>query len=331
MKRVIFTLLMGAVVLSVSFNFLLAGEAKKPLKIAMVTPYPLGRPFTNLCYQGLEDAKRDFGDQIKLVEAPREVEYPIQIRGMAEIGYDVIIGLHEMLAPYMIRIAPEFPKKKFIIVDSYQTAPIPNLKTIPIEPQEGCFVAGVIAAHATRTNHVGFIGGLDHPIIIQFLAGFEAGLKYVNPDIKISVAFSGTFGDPAKGREMALAMFDKGVDVIMHACDKTGLGVLKAAAEVGNYGIGVDMDQSNVAPGYVLVSALKDARGAVYHAIKEIHEDRFKSGLCVFGVKEGAKLVAIPKEIDFYQRHPEVLREVEVVLEKIKEGKIVVPKTTTTR
>lgn len=307
------------------------GVAAKTLKVAMITPYGAGNSFDDLAFKGLQDAQKQLGVQIKLVEARDKAEYPVQIRGMAELGYDVIIGLHDYLAKDMIAIAKEFPKTKFVLLDSYITEKLPNYKAVAMEPQEGSFVAGVVAARATKTKHVGFIGGLDHPIIIQFLAGFEAGLKYVDPSIKISTAFSGVFDDPNKGREMALNMYSKDVDVIMHAAAMTGLGVLKASEETGKYSIGVDLDQSGVAPGHVLVSALKDARGAAYQVVRSIVKGQFTPGLEVFGASQGVELVAIPRDIAFYKEHPEVLKEVDQVIAKIKNGQIKVPKTTATR
>lgn len=307
------------------------GVAAKTLKVAMITPYGAGEPFDGLAFKGLQDAQKDLKVQIKLVEARDKAEYPVQIRGMAELGYDVIIGLHDYLAKDMIAIAKEFPRIKFVLLDSYLTEKVPNYKAVAMEPQEGSFVAGVVAARATKTKHIGFIGGLDHPIIIQFLAGFEAGIKYVDPSIKLSTAFSGVFDDPNKGRELALNMYSKDIDVIMHAAAMTGLGVLKASQETGKYAIGVDLDQSDVAPGHVLISALKDARGATYRVVKSIVKGKFTPGLEVFGANQGVQLVAIPRDIAFYKEHPAVLKEVDQVITKLKQGQIQVPKSTTTR
>ncbi|BAS27897.1 membrane protein [Limnochorda pilosa] len=305
--------------------------AGRPLRAVMISPYGKGVPFDSLAYQGLEDAAEKHGLQVKLVEARDQSEYESQIQAMAELGYDIVFALHDYFAEPMKAVAPLYPGTTFILIDSQVDGGLPNMLSVAMEPQEGCYLAGIAAAHATQSKKVGFIGGLDHPIIIQFLAGFEAGLHSVDPEIDISVAFSGVFDDPVKGREMALAMIDRGADVIMHAADFTGVGVLKAAAERGVWGVGVDLDQSDVAPGHVLASALKDARGAVRAAVQMVVEGTFEPGVMIYGLEQGADLVAIPADLSFYREHPEVLAAIERAQEEIKAGIIVVPKTTKTR
>jgi len=297
----------------------------------MISPYGKGVPFDSLAYQGLEDAAKEYGMQVKLIEARDRTEYESQIQAMAELGYDIVFALHDYFGEPMKVVAKMYPNTKFVLVDSQIVGDTANMLSVAMEPQEGCYLAGIAAARATKAKKVGFIGGLDHPIIIQFLAGFEAGLKSIDPSICISIAFSGVFDDPVKGREMAMAMIDKGVDVIMHAADFTGVGVLKAAAERGVWGIGVDLDQSDVAPGHVLASALKDARGAVHEAVRMVVEERFKPGLMIYGIQQGADLIAIPSALPFYKQNPRVLQEIADARKKIEAGQIVVPKSTKTR
>lgn len=303
----------------------------KELRVVMITPYGEGVPFGDAAYQGLVDAARQYSLNVRLIEARDPSEYQPQMRAMADLGYDVVIALHDYFAEDMVTVAKEYPGVKFVLIDSYREADLDNFRSIAIESHQASFAAGIAAAYATETKQVGFIGGLDHPIIIQFLAGYEAGLHYVDPSIKISVAFSGVFDDPVRGREMALAMFSSGVDVIMHAADYTGLGVLRAAREVGTYGIGVDVDQADVAPGHVLASAIKDVRGAVFYVVEEIVQGDFTPQLLVFGPEHGAQLTAIPTQIDFYKENPEVLAVIAEAAEKIGTGEIVVPYTTETR
>lgn len=325
-------LLVGLVVM-LSGGLVLAGAlpaSAAAKRAVMISPYGTGTPFDALAYSGLQDAARDFGLEVTLIEATDLSEYETQLVAAAEMGYDIILALHDYFAEPMIEVAQMYPDTTFILVDSAITAGLPNMLSVVMEPQEGCYLAGIAAAYATKTKHVGFVGGLDHPIIIQFLAGFEAGLKSVDPSIRISVAFSGVFDDPAKGREIALSLIDRGADVIMHAADFTGIGVLRAAAERGVWGIGVDLDQSDVAPGHVLISALKDARGAVYEAVRSVVEGDFKPGVMVYGIEQGAELVAIP-DIPFYKENPHVLQAIEEARERIKRGEIVVPRTTDTR
>lgn len=301
------------------------------LQVVMITPYGEGVPFGDAAYQGLLDIAEEYSLNVRLIEAREQSEYQPQMRAMADLGYDVIIALHDYFAEDMVVVAQEYPEVFFVLIDSYREADLDNFRSVAIESHQPSFVCGVVAAYATETDHVGFIGGLDHPIIIQFLAGYEAGLHYVNPEIEISIAFSGSFVDPVLGREMALAMLNGGADVIMHAADYTGLGVLHAVREAGKYGIGVDVDQSDVAPGHVLASAIKDVRGAVFYVVEEIVQGDFIPELLVFGPEHGAELIAIPTDISFYQQNPEVLDIVADVIAKISSGEIAVPYTTETR
>ncbi|NMB12230.1 MAG: BMP family ABC transporter substrate-binding protein [Firmicutes bacterium] len=328
MKRNSFGLLMVAVLV---LTLALPAVAAKGQRVVMISPYGKGAPFDSLAYEGLENAARDFNLEIKLVEARDRTEYESQLQAMAELGYDVVIALHDYFGEPMKMVAPYYPKTKFVLVDSQITGDTENMLSVAMEPQEGCYLAGIAAANATQTKKIGFIGGLDHPIIIQFLAGFEAGLRSVDPDITIYTAFSGVFDDPVKGREMGLAMIDRGVDVVMHAADYTGVGVLKAAAERDIWGVGVDLDQSDVAPGHVLISALKDASGAVYETMRMVVQGEYRPGLMIYGIKEGASLIAIPKDLPFYAENPHVLEQIEAARERIEAGEIEVPKTTKTR
>lgn len=304
--------------------------AAAPKSAVMISPYGTGTPFDSLAYAGLQDAGKQFGLEVKLIEARDQSEYESQLFAAAEMGYDIVFALHDYFGDPMIDVASFYPETTFVLIDSAISDGLPNMLSVVMEPQEGTYLAGVAAAYATESKHVGFIGGLDHPFIIQFLAGFEAGLKSVEPDIRISVAFSGVFDDPSKGREMALSMIDRGADVIMHAADFTGVGVLRAAAERGVWGIGVDSDQSDVAPGSVLISALKDARGAVKEVVRQIVEGQFEPGVMVYGIAQGADLIAVP-ELPFFDDNPHVLTAIEEARQKVESGAIVVPKTTTTR
>ncbi len=305
--------------------------AAAPQRAVMISPYGTGAPFDALAFSGLEDAASEFGLEVKLLEARDQSEYESQLTSAAEAGYDIVFALHDYFGDPMIDVADFFPDTTFVLVDSAITAGLPNMLSVVMEPQEGTYLAGIAAAYATKTKHVGFIGGLDHPFIIQFLAGFEAGLHSVDPSIDISVAFSGVFDDPVKGREMALSMIDKGVDVIMHAADYTGVGVLNAAAERGVWGIGVDMDQSDVAPGSVLISALKDARGAVHDVVRSLVQGDFEPGVLVYDTEHGADLVAIPTDLPFYAENPQALEAIEAARAQIESGQVSVPRETATR
>lgn len=303
-------------------------QAEETMKVAAITPYGTGVPFEEAAFAGLDEAAEDFALETTIIRAEDPGEYPVQLRAMAEEDYQVIIALHDYFYEDIEMVAEEYPEKKFILVDSHRDTERENLKIVEISPSSGSFLSGVAAAHATENEHVGFVGGLDHPIIIQFLAGLEAGINHVNPEIEISASFAGTFEDPGTGQELALNLMERGADVIMHAADYTGIGAMRAAAEADNYAIGADVDQADIAPGQVIASAIKDVGGAVYYSLEEIAAEEFQPGHFVFGPEYGADMVSIPEEIEFYQENPEVLSLIEELKTELEAGEIEVPLTT---
>ncbi|MDI6637352.1 MAG: BMP family ABC transporter substrate-binding protein [Bacillota bacterium] len=313
---VVFVLMLTSVGVGVS--------AAPKQKIALIMNQPLGDPFATLVYSGLERLKKERDVETKLIESLDKSEYVEQVRAMARLGYNPVMVLWEDLAAAAIEVAPEFPNTKFIILDCYTTAKLPNVQTVVMEPQEASFIAGFVAAKTTKTKHVGFVGGADIPVIEKFLAGFKAGVAHVDPGIKITAVYAGTFIDPAKGLEMGRMLFTSGADVVMHAANKTGLGVLKAAAEAGKWGIGVDMWQGDVAPGHVLWSALKDAGNATYTMAKKALDGAFEPGMFVFGAKTGA---ALYDERDFKKLPPQLQSQVLDLEKRIRNGEIKVPST----
>lgn len=316
-----FSMLILVIVLIIAiFSFGSAAAAED--KIALIMNQPLGDPFADLVYSGLEKLQNERDVKVKLIESLDKSEYVEQVRAMADLGYNPVMVLWEDLAAAAIEVAPDYPDTNFIILDCYTTTELKNVQTVVMEPQEASFIAGFVAAKTTKTNHLGFVGGADIPVIRNFLAGFKAGVNYVNPDIKVSVRYAGTFIDPTKGLEVGRMLFSSGCDVVMHAANKTGLGVLKAAAEAGKWGIGVDMWQGNVAPGHVLWSALKDATNASYVMAKKALDGEFQPGVYKFGASTGAKLYD-KRDIE---NLPDDLQKQVLQLEKdIKNGKIEMP------
>jgi len=300
--------------------------AAKPTKIVLIVSQPKGEPFADLVDSGMMKLKEEMGDNLdyRLVESLEKAEMVEQVRAAAEMGADPVMVLWDDLSNAVLEVAPDFPDTKFITLDSYVNAELPNLKTVIIEPQEASFIAGVVAGKTTETKIVGFVGGSDIPVIENFFAGYAAGVKYVDPTIEVKEVYAGTFTDPAKGLEVGGLLFNQGADIVMHAANKTGLGVIQSAEAAGKLAIGVDMWQGDVAPGYVLWSALKPADIATYLAAKEAVEGKFEAGMWYFTLKEGA---ALYDSRDFDALSTELQSIVKVVEEKIGSGEIVVPKT----
>lgn len=297
-------------------------------KVALIMHQPMGDPFADMVYSGLQKLAKERPLETRMIEAKEKAEYGEQVRAMAELGFNPVIVLWDELGHEVVKIAKDFPKTNFIILDSYVTDKQPNIKNVVIDPQEASFLAGVAGGLTTKTNQLGFVGGNDSPTIIQFLAGFEAGAKWANPNAKVSVRFAGTFTDPQKGQEMALSLFNGGADVVMHAANKTGLGVLKAAQETGKWGVGVDMYQGDVAPKHVLWSAIKPADVATYTVAKQVLDGKFTPGTWVYTLKEGATLY---DDRDFNAAPANVQAKIKEAIEAIKTGKVTVPKETATR
>jgi basic membrane protein A len=166
----------------------------------------------------------------------------------------------------------------------------PNLVALKFREEEGSFLVGALAAHLSKTGTVGFVGGMEIPLIKKFEAGYRAGVQTVRPDARVLVKYAGTTGgafkDPTKGKELGLAEYHQGADIIFHASGSTGLGVFEAARELGKLAIGVDSDQHDEAPGHVLTSMIKRVDVAVFDCIREAQAGRWESGIQEFGLAE---------------------------------------------
>jgi basic membrane protein A and related proteins len=200
----------------------------------------------------------------------------------------------------MEKVAKEFPNLKFAIVDA--VVDLPNVQSIVFKEHEGSFLVGMAAAMASKTGKVGFVGGMDIPLIRRFALGYEEGAKYVNPKIEVFQNMTGTtpaaWNDPTRGGELARSQFDRGADVVYAAAGATGLGVLQAAKDKGRLAIGVDSNQDHIHPGTILTSMIKRVDLAVYETFKAAKEGSWKSGVRSLGVAEGG----VGYSIDQYNR-----------------------------
>lgn len=293
------------------------------------------KSFNDAAYDGLQMAKDSLGIKYQYIEPSGGSDRESALRQLAsdpKIG--LIFGVGFIFTDDITQVARDFPNKYFACIDySYDSTKQlpPNLIAIEFREEEGSFLVGAIAGLMTKTNIVGFIGGMESPLIKKFQAGYEAGVKYANPKAKVLVAYAGVTGEafknPAKGKELALSQYAQGADIIYHASGVTGLGVFEAAREMNKYAIGVDMDQWKEAPGHVLTSMIKKGNVAVYDIIKEwkTKGKNFKGGRAeVFGLKDGG--------VDFvYDQNnkpliPEsVYQKVQSYRQLIIDGKIKVP------
>jgi len=208
---------------------------------------------------------------------------------MAQRGADPVLGVGFAQAPAIEKIAQEFPEQRFTIIDAVVEQP--NVQSVVFKEHEGSFLVGMIAAMASKTGQVGFVGGMDIPLIRKFACGYEQGAKFANPDVEVIENMTGTtpsaWNDPGRGGELAKGQFDRGVDVIYAAAGGTGIGVYQAAADAGKYAIGVDSNQNFLHPGTMLTSMLKRVDVAAYASFKTAHDGNWEPGVQVLGLAEG--------------------------------------------
>ena len=242
------------------------------------------KSFNEAAYNGMERWKKETGKQYLEFEISNESQREQAIRRMAERGASPIIGIGFGQASSIEKIAKEFPKLNFAIID--MVVNLPNVQSVVFKEQEGSFLVGAMAAIASKTGKVGFVGGMDIPLIRKFQCGYEQGAKYANPKAEVFANMTGTTGaawnDPARGGELAKAQFAKGADVVFAAAGGTGTGVYQAAKDSGKLAIGVDSNQNHLQPGTMLTSMVKRVDLAVYN-VSMAH----KSGISVLGLKEG--------------------------------------------
>ncbi|MGZ3691256.1 MAG: BMP family lipoprotein [Pseudobdellovibrio sp.] len=255
------------------------------------------KSFNTSAYEGAMKAQKDLGIELKYVEATDNNSLEVLHRNFAQKKYDLVIGIGFAQADAVKKVAALFPQTQFAIVDGDVTAP--NVRALLFEEHEGSFLVGAAAAMKSKTGVVGFIGGMDIPLIRRFQKAYEAGVKYVNPKATVITNYIGVTGEawnnPAKAKEIALAQIGQKADVIFHAAGASGSGLFDAAAEKKVYAIGVDSNQNWIKPGVVLTSMLKRVDVAVYDTIKEVNEKKFKAGVVRFGLKDSGVDWALDK------------------------------------
>jgi basic membrane protein A len=246
------------------------------------------KSFNEAAYNGAERFRQETGISYLEFEVTNESQRDQALRRMIQRGASIIVAVGFGYATPLEAIADEAPGTKFAIIDSVVDKP--NVQSIVFKEHEGSFLVGMAAALASKTGKVGFVGGMDIPLIRNFAYGYEQGVKHVNPDAQVIVNYTGTtpaaWNDPARGGELAIGQFDQGADVVYAAAGGTGLGVLQAAADKGKLSIGVDSNQNYLHPGSVLTSMLKRVDVAVYNTFKDAKEGTWQPGVLNLGLAE---------------------------------------------
>jgi len=247
------------------------------------------KSFNEAAYTGAERFRKETGIAYRDFEVTNEAQREQALRNMARRGAQIVVGIGFAQASGIEKVAKEFPSTKFAIIDA--VVDLPNVQSIVFKEHEGSFLVGMAAAMASKSGKIGFVGGMDIPLIRKFALGYEEGAKYVNPKIEVFQNMTGTtpaaWNDPTRGSELARSQFERGADVVYAAAGGTGLGVLQAAKDRGRLAIGVDSNQNHLHPGTILTSMVKRVDLAVYEAFKTARDGAWKPGVRNLGVAEG--------------------------------------------
>jgi len=286
------------------------------------------KSFNAAAYRGAERAKNELKVGLKYVEATDDNAFESLLQAFAKKDFDLIFAIGVSQAEAVKKVAGRFPEKHFVLVDAEVVGP--NVKSLLFEEHEGSYLVGAIAAAVSKTGKVGFIGGMDIPLIRRFEMGYAAGAKKINPKAQVISNYVGVTGDawnnPAKGKELALSQYGGGVDVIFAAAGASGMGLFDAAEEKKKFAIGVDSNQNWIKPGLVVTSMLKRLDNAVFTAVQEATTPTvgFKAGTERFGLANGGIDYAVDEHND--KILPQAVRaQIDKLKASIIKGQIKVP------
>ncbi len=264
--------------------------AGKQLKVGLVTDTGGidDKSFNAAANAGLQRAKTELGADVKVTESKQAADYVSNLSRFAQNRYDLVFAVGFLMQDALKEVAARFPDVKWAIIDG-DAPERPNAVALKFKEEEGSFLTGALAGAMTKTGKVGFVGGLELPLIKKFEAGYKAGVKTTRPDAKVVVGYAGSFTDSPKGRELAISQMSAGADIVFHAAGKVGEGVISAVRDKGKgfYAIGVDQDQDYLAEGRVLTSMVKRVDNAVFDTCQALSQDKFEPGTRIFGLKEG--------------------------------------------
>jgi basic membrane protein A and related proteins len=289
MKKTLLSLLAVAAMSTTA----LAAEIKPALVYG--TGGKFDKSFNEAAHAGAEAYKKETGTEYRDFEPTSDTQGEQAIRNFASRGYNPVVAVSFAWTSAMEKVAAEFPDTKFVIVDS--VVDLPNVRSVVYKEEEGSYLTGILAGMASKSGKVGFVGGMDIPLIRKFACGYAQGVKAVKSDAQVFQNMVGTTGaawnDPVRGGELAKNQIDQGADVIYAAAGASGLGVLQTAADNKKFSVGVDSNQNHLHPGSVLTSMVKRVDLAVYNAYKDTAEDKFTAGVQANGIKEDGVTAAI--------------------------------------
>ncbi|TNC77229.1 BMP family ABC transporter substrate-binding protein [Janthinobacterium lividum] len=284
MKLTQFSLTIAAVFLTAQ-----ASAATPKLGVVYDAGGKFDKSFNQSAFEGASRFKKDTGISFIEVQASSDTQAEQVMRGLARKKLDMIAAIGFAQTQAVQKVAKEFPNVKFVLIDGQAAGS--NVNSVVFKEEEGSYLVGVAAAMASKSKKVGFIGGIDIPLIRNFACGYAQGAKAVNPKMEITQNMvgttSGAWNDPAKGGELARSQFERGVDVVFAVAGGSGMGTLQMAKEKGKLAIGVDSNQNHLYPGSILTSMVKRVDNTVYDSFMQVKNGTWKGGVSYKGLKEG--------------------------------------------
>lgn len=300
------------------------GKNKAPAHVGIIfTEAGLGgNSFNDLALEGVKRAAEEFGITYDEVEPKSVSDEEIIQDDMAASGdYDLIICIGAEQIDALSNVADSYPEQRFALLDA--TIDLPNVASYSCKEQEGAYLVGALAALMSEGNTIGFIGGVDNPLINRFAAGYQAGAEHINPDIKVLIDYAGGFNDPTTAKTIAGTFVEKGTDIIFHGAGASGMGVFQAAEETGILAIGVNLNQNTINPDVIMASMLKRLDSCARHAIASVVNNSYTGENQVLGLSDGGvdytlegSAVSVPDEI---------IKQIEDIKKQIISGEIKVP------
>ncbi|MES2116223.1 MAG: BMP family ABC transporter substrate-binding protein [Pseudomonadota bacterium] len=247
------------------------------------------KSFNQSAFEGASRFKKETNINFIEVQASSDTQAEQVLRGLARKNLDLIASIGFAQTQAVQKVAKEFPKVHFVLIDG--VAQGANVNSVTFKEEEGSYLVGVAAAMASKSKKLGFVGGIDIPLIRAFACGYEQGAKATYPKVEVVQNMVGTtasaWNDPAKGGELARSQFDRGVDVVFAVAGGSGMGTLQTAKEKGKLAIGVDSNQNHLYPGSILTSMVKRVDNAVYDSFMQMKNGSWKAGVTAKGLKEG--------------------------------------------
>lgn len=281
-------------------------EDEKVYRIAvLLSGYRGDGAYNDYIYQGVVNAEKDLPVEIKFLETTEAADWESNLIAMASDGYDLVVGASNQYQDIILKQAPNFPDVKFAMIDG--SVDLDNVVSVSFSFADGGFLAGAAAAilanspnvpGITGSKTVGFVGAMEIPILQEFYNGYEAGVHYIDPEIRVLSAYAGSFGDPLKGKELAYAQFEQGADLIVQSAAGTGNGVMEVALEKGKFVIGLDVFEQGAYLDTMMTNVYRHIDEALYNVIKSVVDGTYEGGTHILH-EASAGLVSLYKWDNF--------------------------------